>query len=66
MILELSELDWKGPGYLGQTIGSLGWERVFIFNVYTNIMILSCSYLGNICDTVVISNLQFETKNGKK
>ena len=22
--LELYELDWKGKGYLGQTIGSLG------------------------------------------
>ena len=35
-------------------------------NVDIRIMILSCSYLGQNGYTVVIYNLQFETKSGKE
>ena len=40
--------------------------RVFLLHVDIRIMILSCSYLGHIGDTVLITNLQFETNSGRK
>ena len=39
---------------------------VLIMHVDINIMILSCSYLGHSGDTILVSNLQFETKSGRK
>ena len=64
--LEFFELDRLGTGYLGHTRGSQGQGRVFILNFDTRIMILSCSYLRPSGDTVLILNLQFETKSGRK
>ena len=37
-----------------------------ILHVYIRFMMLSCSYLGHICDTVLVPNLHFETKSGRK
>ena len=37
-----------------------------LFNVDISIMILYCSCLGHSGDTVLISDLQFETKSGRK
>ena len=39
---------------------------MFLLHVDIKIMILYCSYLGNSGDTVLISNLKFETKSGMK
>ena len=64
--LELSELDRQGPGYLGKTIGIIRKRRVLLLHVNISIVILSCRYLGHSGDTVLISNLQFETKSGNK
>ena len=61
----MSGLDCIGPGYFGKTIGSM-IRKIVAINVDIRIMILSCIYLGQNGYTVVISNLQFETKNGKK
>ena len=39
---------------------------MLIFNVGISIMIIYCSYLGHSDDTVLIPNLQFETKHRRK
>ena len=39
---------------------------LLILHVDTRIMILSCSYLGHSGETVLISNMEFETKSGIK
>ena len=39
---------------------------MLILHVYIRIMILSCSYLGHSGDTVLVSNLQLETKSERK
>ena len=39
---------------------------MLLLHVDINIMVLYCSYLGHSRDTVLISNLQFKTKSGKK
>ena len=52
-------------GCLGHTRGVIGWQRVAIA-CQKDILILSCSYLEHSCDTVLISNVKFENKTGKK
>ena len=40
--------------------------RFLLLNVDVRIVMLSCIYLGNIGDTFLIPDLQFETKSGSK
>ena len=44
------------------------WFIVLLFLLHDGIkvMMLLCRYLGHIGDTVLIPNLQFETKSGNK
>ena len=46
-IIDFSELDWKGPGYLRHNRGNIWWERMFLLRIDIRIIMLSCSYLGH-------------------
>ena len=58
-------VDWLVTGYFGQTGGDLGQGSCYCMFIFL-FMILSCIYLGHSGNTVLISNLQCETKSGSK
>ena len=62
VVLDFSKLEWKGPGYLGQTRGNMGQVRVSVSFQNKSYEVI----LKYICGTVMILNLQFKIKTVKK